>query len=119
MRETKKLKQDIENWIKKNGACDIDIKDEHIILYDGGLFYIESKKKKVPKIIGYKKAEFGREIMFSKTKKENYIENSAVMWIGELDDTIRYLKRLRNFLVKNKFNTRRDFKSLSMNKDKK
>ena len=77
MRETKKLMVEIEKWIEKNGACKIDIKEENIKLYNGGLF-------------------------------QDMNENHAELWIGDLDNTIRYLNRLKRFLNKNGFNTRRD-----------
>jgi hypothetical protein len=76
MRETNKLKKAIEEWIHNNGACAIDIKQENIRLYNGGLF-------------------------------QDCDEQCAELWIGDLDDTIRYLRRLKSFLNKNGFNTRR------------
>jgi len=117
MKETKKLRKEIDEWISKNGACDVNIKDEDIILFDGGLFWIDSKKVKRHKVMGYKKVKGGSQIIFSKKKIVNDIENKVILWIGELDSTINYLTRLRNLLNKKGFNTRRDIRDLS--KDKK
>ena len=38
MRKTKKLRKAMNNWIEKNGACDLEIKEENIQLFNGGLF---------------------------------------------------------------------------------
>lgn len=76
MRATKKLQAEIDNWIQKNGACAIDIKEENIRLYNGGLF-------------------------------QDCDEQCAELWIGDVDSTIRYLKRLKHFLNKNGFDTGR------------
>jgi len=38
MRTTKKLQKEIDDWIMKHGACSIDIKDENIKLWNGGLW---------------------------------------------------------------------------------
>ncbi len=76
MKETKKLKAAVESWIQNNGACKIDIKNEEIHLYNGGLF-------------------------------QDCDEDGAELWIGDLDSTIRYLNRLKSFLNREGFNTRR------------
>jgi len=34
----KELKKEIEKWIEKNGACDINLKTENIHFFNGGLF---------------------------------------------------------------------------------
>ena len=88
MKETKKLKQAIEKWIEHNGACGIDIKDEEILLYNGGHF-------------------------------EEMDEDKAQLWIGDLDNFIRYLRRLRSFLQKQGFNTRRDINDYLLDKVRK
>lgn len=80
MKQTKKLKQEIEKWIEKNGCCNIDISEENIHLYNGGLF-------------------------------ESMNKNFATLWIGDLTDAIRYLTRLKKFLDKKGFNTKRDAQS--------
>ena len=36
MRETKKLRKALDNWIRNNGACDLEIKEENIQLFNGG-----------------------------------------------------------------------------------
>lgn len=84
----KKLKQAIEKWIKNNGACDINIKDEEILLYNGGHF-------------------------------EDMDEDKAQLWIGDLDNFIRYLRRLQSFLKKQGFNTRRDINDAFIDKVRK
>lgn len=76
MRITKKLEKKLEKWIKDNGACDLEIKEENIQLFNGGLF-------------------------------QDCTKDYAELWVGDLDSTIRYLKRLKYFLNKNGFNTRR------------
>jgi len=88
MRETKKLKEAIQKWIQNNGGCEINIKDEEIFLFNGGLFQDMNK-------------------------------NFATLWIGDLDDAIRYLRRLKDFLNKNKFNTRRDIVSAIIDRKEK
>ena len=87
MRESKRLNKEIERWIHKNGACAIDVKQENIRLYNGGLF-------------------------------QDCDEQCAEVWIGDLDDTIRYLKRLKSFLNKNGFNTRRSASDWHLDKNK-
>jgi hypothetical protein len=88
MKETDKLKENIKKFISRNGACNINIEEEEILLYNGGLFQDMNK-------------------------------DFATLWIGDLDDTIRYLRRLKIFLNKNKFNTRRDFSSLYIDRNRK
>lgn len=88
MRITKKLQKEIDKWIINNGGCKIDIKEENIDLFNGGLF-------------------------------QDMDEDKANLWIGDLDDTLRYLNRLRNFLRKKGFNTRRSMNDFIMDKNKK
>lgn len=87
MRVTKKLRQDIDKWANNNGACDIEIKEENIHLFNGGLF-------------------------------QNCNENYAELWVGDLDDTIRYLRRLKRFLNSKGFNTRRSAQDYLLDKKK-
>lgn len=87
MRETKKLRKAMDDWIRKNGACDLEIKDENIQLFNGGLF-------------------------------QDCNENYAELWVGDLDETIRYLRRLKSFLNKNGFNTRRNAFDYMLDKSK-
>lgn len=91
----------IQKWKEKNGAADFDLKNRDIILYDGGLFSIEAKKIKGHKIIGYKKLPDGNvQILFSKKKCINDVDYRAYLWFEELDETIRYLKRMKRMLNK-------------------
>lgn len=85
MRESKKLKDAIDKWVKNNGACSIYLKEEIIHLHNGGLF-------------------------------QDCDEDSAELWIGDLDSTIRYLRRLKSFLNKNGFNTGRGAEDYLLNK---
>lgn len=43
-------------------------------------------------------------------------EDWAELWIGDLDDMIRYLNRLRNFLKKQGFNTRQGMNDYLLDK---
>jgi len=43
-------------------------------------------------------------------------EDYAELWIGDLDDMIRYLRRLKSFLNKLGFNTRQDMESYFIDK---
>jgi len=87
MRVTKKLQKKIDAWIRDNGACKIDIKEENIFLYNGGLF-------------------------------QDSNEEGSEVWAGDIDSTIRYLRRLKHFLNKNGFNTRRSFEDYLWEKKK-
>ncbi len=40
---TEKSKKVLKKWISDHGACNFDIKNQDIILNDGGLFSIEEK----------------------------------------------------------------------------
>jgi len=88
----------INEWIKKHGAADVDLKNRDIILYDGGLFSIESKKVKRSKVIDKKKLPDGMyKLLFSK-KKYTDVDYYANLWIEELDETIDYLRSMRKML---------------------
>jgi hypothetical protein len=102
-----KTKQEvIKEWISKNGACSIDLKNKEFTLYDGGLFGIQEKKVKRRKILGFKKLPNGcSEVLFSKKKCINDTEHYAIVWFQELDDTISYLIRLKKLLNKLGYNT--------------
>jgi len=88
MRETKKIRAEIEKWISNNGACDVDIKNEDIYLFNGGLF-------------------------------QDMDESKADLWVGDLDDAIRYLTRLKNLLNKLGFDTRRSYSDFELIKRRK
>lgn len=95
-----------QKWLEKNGACNLDFKNRNIVLYDGGLFSIESKNVKRRKIIGYKKLPNGfSEIIFSKKATIKDIDHEAILWFEELRETINYLKRLERFLNKQGYKT--------------
>jgi len=102
-----KAKQKIaDEWISKNGACSIDLKNTDITLYDGGLFAIEEKEVMRRKILGTKKLSNGySEIITSKKKTEKGTEHFITLWFQELDETINYLKRLKKLLNKLGYNT--------------
>lgn len=102
----KSKKEIIEDWINKNGACSIDLKNKEFTLYDGGLFGIQEKKIKTRKVLGFKKLPDGcSEVLFSKKKCVNGVEHSIVVWFQELDDTINYLIRLKKLLNQLGYNT--------------
>jgi len=91
----------IQKWIETNGACDINTKEHNIILYDGGLFAIETEKIKRQKIVGFKPLPNGmQECVFSKKKCVNDVEHKAYLWFCELDETINYLRRMKKMLNK-------------------
>lgn len=98
--QNKERQKIIEEWINKNGACSIDLKNTDIILYDGGLFAIEEKEVMRHKILGFKNAKTPgfKEVIFSKKKTEKGTEHFITLWFQELDETINYLKRLKKLL---------------------
>jgi hypothetical protein len=102
-----KTKQEIvKEWINKNGACSIDLKNKEFTLYDGGLFEIQEKKVKRRKILGFKKLpNGGSEVLFSKNKCVNDIEHYMIVWFQELEDTINYFVRLKKLLNLLGYNT--------------
>ena len=51
---TEKSKKVLKKWISDHGACNFDIKNQDIILNDGGLFSIEEKDVMWHKVIGTK-----------------------------------------------------------------
>jgi hypothetical protein len=98
---TKEMKKTMDLWIKNNGACAFDHKNKNILLYDGGLFSIEKERKRSRKIVGYKKLTNGMiEVLFSKTKPIWVEEHKAILWMEELDETIDYLRKMKNMLNK-------------------
>ncbi len=104
-----KTKQEmVEEWITKNGACSIDLKNTDIILPDGGLFAIEEKEVMQRKFLEFKDAKTPgfKEAIFSKKKTEKGTEHFITLWFQELDETINYLKRLKKLLNKLGYNTR-------------
>jgi hypothetical protein len=95
-----------EEWINKNGACSIDLKNKEFTLYGGGLFAIEEKKIKRRKFLGFEKLANGYlRILSSKNKCVNDKEKFIVVWFQELDDTINYLTRLKKLLNALGYNT--------------
>ncbi|TAL57993.1 MAG: hypothetical protein EPN86_00970 [Nanoarchaeota archaeon] len=96
--------------MEKNGACTVDFKNRNIILHDGGLFYIDSKRVRRHKIIGFKKLSNGAsEVLFSKKATIKDINHEAVLWFEELRETINYLKRLERFLNSQGYKTNPPF----------
>ena len=101
----KKNKKLLDEWIKKNGACGFDLKNRNILLYDGGLFSIEKEKRMLPRMKGTKRLPSGSyEIIFSRKK---YPSDSfyALIWMEELDETIRYFKSMKKALNKSGLRT--------------
>jgi effector-binding domain-containing protein len=97
----------IEEWIHKNGCASFNLKEKGIILHDGGLFYIEKKKVKGSKIVGYKKLPRGYvEVLFSKKKTVPYEDYSAIIHFEDVEDTINYFKRVKKLLNKLGYETR-------------
>lgn len=45
-------------------------------------------------------------------------EDHAELWIGDLNESIRYLKRLKNFLNKNGIDTGRDYSDIVLKRKK-
>jgi len=91
----------IENWIKKNGCCSINLKNKAVTLHDGGLFSIEVEKIKRRKIVGYKKLPNKMvQVIFSKKAKIPDFSYSAYLGFEDIEETINYLTRLKRFLNK-------------------
>jgi hypothetical protein len=105
----KTKKQVLEEWIVNNGAADFDLKNQDILLPDGGLYWLKKEKYRGHKIVGYKKLPNGCvQILFSKKRlipREKYY---AVIYFKELDETINYLKRMKRML--NKLGYKTNFK---------
>ena len=102
----KKKGEIIKEWVKNHGAASFDLKKRDIILHDGGLFTIETKKIKLRKIIGYKRHPNGiSEVLFSKKKIIPSAEYTAVVWLEELDETIAYFKNMKRMFNKLGYNT--------------
>ena len=103
-------KKEFDKWLIKNGCCRIDFKNKDILLSDGGLFSIITKKVRRHKVIGYKKLPNGNsQVLFSKNKPIKDIDYEVVVWFEELRETINYLKRLEKFLNKLGYKTKRDY----------
>lgn len=86
------------------------MKNKDVIFPDEGLFSIESKKIKLPKITGHKKLKNGNsQVLFSKRKYVN-TDYKATLWFEELDETINYLKRMKRMLNKLGYKTKRKIK---------
>lgn len=102
LRRLPKYKQKIvKRWIEKNGASGFDFKNRDIIIWNGGLFYIDKYKYLAHKIIGKKKNKDGFiEILFSKKKTISSEDYYANLWFEDLDETINYFKRMKKMLNK-------------------
>ncbi|MFA6974216.1 MAG: hypothetical protein WC238_05805 [Parcubacteria group bacterium] len=96
---TKKDREIMEKWRKKEGGCYFDFQNKNIILPDGSLFGIEKKKYKAHKIIGYKKLQNKSvQVLFSKKKIIPSEKYEATIWMSELDEMIRYFKSMKKML---------------------
>jgi len=94
----KTKKQVTEEWIANNGACRFDLKNEDIILPDGGLFSIEKIIKMRNRSRLCKLKNGGAILKTIKGKKVKYEDYEAVFWFTELDETINYLNRMKKML---------------------
>ena len=102
---TKEDKEVMAEWITKHGACRFDTKNQDIILFDGGLFGIETEKIMLPKTVGMKKLPNGMsQVLFSK-KKYPAEMLFARLWMCELDNTISYLRSMKKMLNKMRIRT--------------
>ena len=93
----------VREWIRNNGACKFDFRNKDIIFPDGGIWSIRKITEKRHKVIGFKPCSWGdnkgSQVIFSK-KKYDAEDYEGVLWIGELDETIEYLKSMSTMLRK-------------------
>ncbi len=107
MKKITKEKQKIsQEWIANHGGCSFDLKNEDIILYDNGLFWLKKIKYKTRKFLGTKKMPNGNvRLIFSKKAYLDATRHDAIIWISELGETIKYLQSMRKMLKKLGFDT--------------
>ena len=110
----------LKEFLEKNGCgVDIDFKGRNIFIPDGGLWSIEKKKVKVPKLLRFEKTPEGNyECVFSKKQFRNDEEYKVWIWVEELRDTINYLKRLDKLLIKMGYDTNKKYKFKGDKNDK-
>lgn len=91
----------MEAWRQRHGACSFDYKSHNIFFGDGGLFWIETKKLRVPRSTGFRDKPNGSiEMVFSKKKSKTIDDHYAGLWFTELDETIDYLQSMKKMLNK-------------------
>lgn len=105
----------LQNFLEKNGCgVEIDYKNKDILIPEGGLWGIEKSFLKVKKIVGYKKLSNGAtQILFSKKANHKVEHYKVIIWIEELRETINYLKRLEETLIKMGYNTNKEPKNVN------
>ena len=109
MTKLKELNKIAEKWTAKNGASRIDFKNREIIIWDGGLFGGEVKKRKIPRTkfrldpIKGSKSKLCVWTKIGGMKNEYYYEGS--IWFEDIDSHINYFKRLKKLLNDNGFRT--------------
>jgi len=105
----KQLDKIAEKWLYKNGASKIDFKNHEIILWDGGLFGGEVKKKKVPRTkirldhIPGSKNSLMVSTKLGGMKNEYYYDGR--LWFEDISGHVRYFKRLERLLKSLGYNT--------------
>lgn len=103
MKKSKILQHEkaFDEWLHKNGACNVDFKNQDIILYEGGLFSIRDTKWRAKRPTGrFKKSSHKGylEMIYYKNKYTWYTNHDAVFWFRDLHENINYLKRLERLL---------------------
>lgn len=92
----------IEKWRKNNGGASFNLKEEEIILHDGGGFSIEKTVKYLPRrrLKQIKEGPFKGCAEFAKIKgpKVRHEFYDCYYSFCDLDDTINYLRRMKTML---------------------
>lgn len=80
------------NWLREigiDGKLKFDLKNEDLILYDGGLVSIKKHTRKHR----------------GKFDANKFREDACTIWFNSIDETIEYLKKARSFLVEMGYDT--------------
>ena len=123
--DLKQKRKIINKWVSNHGAAEFDLKSRDIIFFDGGLFSIEKKTKKVPRtrvLISKKPNERGNyPVKFIKVKgpKITQEDYKAYVWFEELEDTIQYLQSMKKMLNSIGYKTNFEYKKEFIEKFKK
>ena len=113
----------LEKWRMANGCVTWDLKDDNILIHDGGLFSIDDdvkrkqnfdikfEKSKTPHRMPNGKLITGNE-MIKINKPGTHLEHNykAYVWPSELDETIQFLQSLKRVLNKVGIETDRSVK---------